>query len=232
MGTQYENPHWGKPSTNRSAASSTASTNHSSWDQLIITENDTEAWPSICRSESQSRHTLPGGCGVDADVGGPASSSSRSLSMATGANGQTGHFPANHPSSKASSAPGLANHTGAAVVSSQAAANRGWGSGPVPSHCSPQSSVGGGDGKSDGPMGGSRGWGSGSSSASNFNLNLNPNANPSAWPVLGHDGGGAGGGSSGGANSPPQPPPSLCNPPGAPSAQRNGNAGKIGRAHV
>uniref|UniRef100_A0A4W5N5N2 Trinucleotide repeat-containing gene 6C protein n=1 Tax=Hucho hucho TaxID=62062 RepID=A0A4W5N5N2_9TELE len=161
------------------------------------------------------------------------------MSMATGANGQTGHFPANYPSSKgASSGPGSsANHPRAGMVgmaSSQGAANRGWGSGPGPSpHGPPQSSsVGGGEGKSDGPMvgGGGRGWGSSSSTTSNFNLNLNPNANPSAWPVLGHDGGGgAGGSSSGGANpnQPPssQPPPNLCNPPGTSPAQGNGNRG-------
>uniref|UniRef100_A0A4W5NLT1 Trinucleotide repeat-containing gene 6C protein n=1 Tax=Hucho hucho TaxID=62062 RepID=A0A4W5NLT1_9TELE len=161
------------------------------------------------------------------------------MSMATGVNSQTGHFPANYPSSKgASSGPGSsANHPGAGIVgmaSSQGAANRGWGSGPGPSpHGPPQSSVGGGEGKSDGPMGGGgggRGWGSSSSTTSNFNLNLNPNANPSAWPVLGHDGGGgAGGSSSGGANpnQPPssQPPPNLCNPPGTSPAEGNGNRG-------
>uniref|UniRef100_A0A672ZUX1 Trinucleotide repeat-containing gene 6C protein n=1 Tax=Sphaeramia orbicularis TaxID=375764 RepID=A0A672ZUX1_9TELE len=142
--------------------------------------------------------------------------------MATGANSQTGHFPANHLSSKANSGPSPANHTGTSMLSSQVAANRSWGSGPGPSHCPSQPSVGS-ERKSDSPVaGGSRGWGSSSSSSTtNFNLNLNPNANPSAWPMLGHDGSGTGGGSSGGANtiSPPQPTPNLCNPPGPPSAQ-------------
>uniref|UniRef100_A0A3B4YYE6 Trinucleotide repeat-containing gene 6C protein n=1 Tax=Seriola lalandi dorsalis TaxID=1841481 RepID=A0A3B4YYE6_SERLL len=162
--------------------------------------------------------------------------------MATGANSQTGHFPANHLSSKANSGPSPANHTGTNMLSSQVAANRSWGSGPGPSHCPPQSSVGN-EGKSDSPVGGAggRGWGSSSSSSTtNFNLNLNPNANPSAWPMLGHDGGGTGGGSSGGANtiSPPQPTPNLCNPPGPPSAQTstctgantNSNSSGIGSA--
>uniref|UniRef100_A0A3B3VZ28 Trinucleotide repeat-containing gene 6C protein n=1 Tax=Poecilia latipinna TaxID=48699 RepID=A0A3B3VZ28_9TELE len=117
--------------------------------------------------------------------------------MATGANSQTGHFPANHLNSKANSGPSPVNHTGTSMLSSQVATNRSWGSGPGPSHCPPQSSVGN-EGKCDSPVGGgSRGWGSSSSSSTtNFNLNLNPNANPSAWPVLGHDGGGTGGGSS------------------------------------
>ncbi|TKS91864.1 Trinucleotide repeat-containing gene 6C protein [Collichthys lucidus] len=153
-----------------------------------------------------------------------------------------GHFPANHLSSKANSGPSPANHTGTSMLSSQVAANRSWGSGPGPSHCPPQSSVGS-EGKSDGPVGGggSRGWGStSSSSTNNFNLNLNPNANPSAWPMLGHDGGGTGAGSSGGANtiSPPQPTPNLCNPPAPPPAQTstctgantNSNSSGIGSA--
>lgn len=144
--------------------------------------------------------------------------------MATGANSQTGHFPANHLSNKANSGPSPTNHTGTSMLSNQVAANRSWGSVPGPSHCPSQSSLGT-EGKSDNPVGGgggSRGWGaSSSSSTTNFNLNLNPNANPSAWPMLGHDGGGTGGGSSGGANtiSPPQPSPNLCNPPGPPPAQ-------------
>lgn len=225
QGAQYDNPLWGHLPANQSATSATASTNPNSWDQVIIDQKDTEAWPFITHSQSQAP---PGGCSSDTDPGAPVSSSSSnssSMSMATGANGQTGHFPANHPSSKASSGPGPTNHSGAGMLSSQAAANRGWGSGPGPAHCPPQSSVGG-DGKSDGLMGGggSRGWGS--SSNTNFNLNLNPNANPSAWPVLGHDGAGTGGGSSGGANanSPPQPPPNLCNLPGAPPAQASAGA--------
>uniref|UniRef100_A0A8C7CNM9 Trinucleotide repeat-containing gene 6C protein n=1 Tax=Oncorhynchus kisutch TaxID=8019 RepID=A0A8C7CNM9_ONCKI len=230
-GAHYENPHWGHQPANRSATSASASANHSGWDTVIIDESDTEAWPSISRS-SQSQGPA-GGCPSDTD---PASSSS-SMSMATGANGQTGHFPANYPSSKgASSGPGSsANHPGAGTVSmasSQGAANRGWGSGPGPSpHGPPQSSsVGGGEGKSDGPMGGGGGRGWGSSSSTTSNLNLNPNANPSAWPVLGHDGGGgAGASSSGGANpnQPPssQPPPNLCDPPGTSHAQGNGIRG-------
>lgn len=163
--------------------------------------------------------------------------------MATGSNSQTGHFPANHLSSKANSGPSPANHTGTSMLSNQVATNRSWGSGPGPSHCTSQSSVGS-EGKGDSPVGGgggSRGWGSpSSSSTTNFNLNLNPNANPSAWPMLGHDGGGTGGGSSGGANtiSPPQPTPNLCNPPGPPPAQTstctgantNSNSSGIGSA--
>ncbi|XP_056158096.1 trinucleotide repeat-containing gene 6C protein-like [Lampris incognitus] len=216
--TQYDNPLWGHLPTNQPATSAAASTNTSGWDQLIIDQKDTKAWPSITYSQSQSP---PGGCLLDTDPGALASSSSSStVSMATGAN-----FPANHPSSKASSGPNPANHSGAGMLSSQATANRSWGSGPGPAHCPPQSSMGS-DGKSDGLVGGggSRGWGTSSlTSTSNFNLNLNPNANPSAWPVLGHDGPGTGGGSSGGANSssPLQPPPNLCNPPGASSAQAN-----------
>lgn len=153
--------------------------------------------------------------------------------MATGANSQTGHFPANHLSSKVNSGPSPANHTGTNMHSSQVAANRSWGSGPGPSNCPTQSSVGG-ETKNDSPVGGgggggsSRGWcSSSSSSTANFNLNLNPNANPSAWPVLGHDGGGAGGGSSGGANtiSPPQSTPNLCNQPGPPPSQTISSTG-------
>ncbi|GLD66738.1 trinucleotide repeat-containing gene 6C protein-like protein, partial [Lates japonicus] len=228
QGAQYDNPLWGHLPTNRSATSAASSTSLSGWDQLIIDQKDTEAWPSITLSQSQAP---PGGCPLDIDPGRLTSSSSSSstssscsaVSMATGANSQTGHFPANHLSSKANSGPSPANHTGTSMLSSQVAANRSWGSGPGPSHCPPQSSVGN-EGKSDCPVGGagSRGWGSSSSSSTtNFNLNLNPNANPSAWPMLGHDGGGTGGGSSGGANtiSPPQPTPNLCNPPGPPPAQ-------------
>ncbi|XP_078140606.1 trinucleotide repeat-containing gene 6C protein [Centroberyx gerrardi] len=223
---QYDNPLWGHLPANRSATSAATSTNPSGWDQLIIDQKDTEAWPSITYSQSQAP---PGGCPLDTDPGAPASSSSSStMSMATGANSQTGHFPANHPSSKANTGPSPANHTAAGMLSNQVAANRSWGSGPGPAHCPPQSSVGS-DGKSDSPVGGgSRGWGSSSvSSTTNFNLNLNPNANPSAWPVLGHDGAGTGGGSSGGANpnSPPQPAPNLCNPPGPPPTQASTSTG-------
>ncbi|XP_036417415.1 trinucleotide repeat-containing gene 6C protein isoform X1 [Colossoma macropomum] len=196
---QYENPHWGHISTNRSATVPTTSSN--SWDQLIIDESDTEAWPSISRSESH----VPAGCPSDTESAGDVNSSTNSMSMATGA-GQQGHFPANHPS-KAST-----GHSGG-LLSSQGGANRGWGSGPSP--------AGGGDGKSDGSSSsmGARAWGS-----SNFNLNLNPNANPSAWPVLGHEGTGVGG-SSGGSNPPPSS--NLCSPPGAPptGTSSSGNMG-------
>ncbi|TMS14976.1 Trinucleotide repeat-containing gene 6C protein [Larimichthys crocea] len=251
QGAQYDNPLWGHLPANRSATSAASSTNLSGWDQLIIDQKDTEAWPSITLSQSQAP---PGGCPLDTDPGRLTSSSSSSSNssstssscstviMATGANSQTGHFPANHLSSKANSGPSPANHTGTSMLSSQVAANRSWGSGPGPSHCPPQSSVGS-EGKSDGPVGGggSRGWGStSSSSTNNFNLNLNPNANPSAWPMLGHDGGGTGAGSSGGANtiSPPQPTPNLCNPPAPPPAQTstctgantNSNSSGIGSA--
>ncbi|XP_017277292.2 trinucleotide repeat-containing gene 6C protein-like, partial [Kryptolebias marmoratus] len=223
QGAQYDNPPWGHLPANRSATSAASSTNLSGWDKLIIDQKDTEAWPSITLSQSQAP---PRGCPLDTDPGHLTSSSSSStssscstVSMATGANGQTGHFPANHLSSKANSGPSPANHTGTSMLSSQVTTNRGWGSGPGPSHCPTQSSVGN-EGKCDSPVGGggSRGWGSSSSSSTNnFNLNLNPNANPSAWPMLGHDGGG----SSGGANtiSSPQTAPNLCNPPGPPPTQ-------------
>uniref|UniRef100_I3J1L5 Trinucleotide repeat-containing gene 6C protein n=1 Tax=Oreochromis niloticus TaxID=8128 RepID=I3J1L5_ORENI len=164
--------------------------------------------------------------------------------MATGANSQTGHFPANHLSSKANSGPSPANHTGTSMLSGQVATSRSWGPGAVSSHCPPQSSMGS-ETKSDSPGGGggsTRGWGPPSSSTTNFNLNLNPNANPSAWPMLGHDGSGTGGGSSGGANtiSPPHSTPNLCNPPGPPPAQTstctgantNSNSSGIGNAWV
>ncbi|XP_070398811.1 trinucleotide repeat-containing gene 6C protein [Nothobranchius furzeri] len=226
QGAQYDNPPWGHLPANRSATSAASSNNLSGWDQLIIDQKDTEAWPSITLSQSQAASR---GCPLDTDPGHSTSSSSSTssscsaVSMATGANSQTGHFPANHLSSKANSGPSPANHTGTSMLSSQVATNRGWGSGPGPSHCPPQSSVGN-EGKCDSPVGGggNRGWGSSSSSSTNnFNLNLNPNANPSAWPMLGHDGGGTGGGSSGGANtmSSPQPVPNLCNPPGPPPTQ-------------
>uniref|UniRef100_A0A3Q1GFX1 Trinucleotide repeat-containing gene 6C protein n=1 Tax=Acanthochromis polyacanthus TaxID=80966 RepID=A0A3Q1GFX1_9TELE len=248
QGAQYDNPLWGHLPANRSATNAASAPNLSGWDQLIIDQKDTEAWPSITLSQSQAP---PGGCPLDTDPGHLTSSSSSSstssscstVSMATGANSQTGHFPANHLSSKANSGPSPANHTGTSMLSSQVATNRSWGTGPGPSHCTPQSSVGS-EGKGDSPVGGggsSRGWGSSSSSSTtNFNLNLNPNANPSAWPMLGHDGGGTGGGSSGGANtiSPPQPSPNLCNPPGPPPAKTstctgantNSNSSGIGSA--
>ncbi|XP_068605633.1 trinucleotide repeat-containing gene 6C protein [Brachionichthys hirsutus] len=244
QGAQYDNPLWGQLPANRSATSPASSTNLSGWDQLIIDQKDTEAWPSITLSQSQAP---PRGCPADTDPGRLTSSSSTTSScsavkMATGANSQTGHFPANHLSSKVNSGPNPTNHSGTSMLSSQVAANRSWGSGPGPSHCSSHTSVGS-EGKSDSPVGGgnSRGWGSSSASSSNnFNLNLNPNANPSAWPMLGHDGAGTGGGISGGANtiSPPQPSPNLCNPPGPPPAQTstctgantNSNSSGIGSA--
>ncbi|XP_033945668.1 trinucleotide repeat-containing gene 6C protein isoform X3 [Pseudochaenichthys georgianus] len=234
QGAQYDNPLWGSQHlpANRSATSAASSTNLSGWDQLIIDQKETEAWPSITLSQSQAP---PGGCHLDTDPGHLTNSSSNStssscstVSMATGANSQTGHFSANHLSSKANSGPSPANHTGTSTLSSQVAANRSWGSGPGSSHCPSQSSVGS-EGKNDSPVGGgnSRGWGSSPTSTTNFNLNLNPNANPSAWPVLGHDGVGTGGGSSGGANtiSPPQPSPNLCNPPAPPPAQTSNCTG-------
>ncbi|XP_068191889.1 trinucleotide repeat-containing gene 6C protein isoform X3 [Antennarius striatus] len=243
QGAQYDNPLWGQLPANRSATSPASSNNLSGWDQLIIDQKDTEAWPSITLSQSQAP---PGGCPVDTDPGRLTSSSGTTSScsavnMATGANSQTGHFPANHLSNKVNSGPNPANHTGTSMLSSQVAANRSWGSGPGPSHCSSHSSVGS-EGKSDSPVGGGSGrsWGSSPSSSNNFNLNLNPNANPSAWPMLGHDGAGTGGGISGGANtiSPPQPSPNLCNPPGPPPAQTstctgantNSNSSGIGSA--
>ncbi|XP_029013552.1 trinucleotide repeat-containing gene 6C protein isoform X4 [Betta splendens] len=225
QGAQYDNPLWGHLPANRSAISAASSSNLSGWDQLIIDQKDTEAWPSITLSQSQ---VPQGGCPLDTEPGrltssNSTSSSCRTVSMATGTNSQTGHFPANHLCNKANSGPNSANHTGTSMISTQVAANRSWGSGPGPSHCPPQSSMGS-EGKSDSSVvgGGTRGWGtSSSSSTNNFNLNLNPNANPSAWPMLGHDGGGTGGGSSGGANtiSPSQPSPNLCNPSGPPPAQ-------------
>ncbi|KAJ7989760.1 hypothetical protein DPEC_G00307860 [Dallia pectoralis] len=222
-GAQYENPHWGQQPANQSSNSASASTNRSGWDPVIIDDSDTEAWPSISRdSQCQQQSQGPaGGCPLGTDPGGAASSISISM-----ANSQTGHFPANHPSSKeASSGPGgSANHH---VGMGSGASNRGWGSGPGPSPRVPahSTSVGGGEGKGDRTVGGSRGWGATSSPTSNFNLNLNPNANPSAWPVLGHEGDG---GSLGGVNPnqpPSQPPPNLCRPLAASPAQGNGNGG-------
>ncbi|KAM6905085.1 trinucleotide repeat-containing gene 6C protein-like isoform 7-T7 [Xenentodon cancila] len=225
-GAQYDNSLWGHLPANRSATSAGSSTSLGGWDQLIIDQKDTEAWPSITLSQSQ---VPPGGCPLDTDPGHLTSSSSSTssscsaVSMATGANSQTGHFPANHLSSKANSGSSPANHAGTSILSSQVTTNRSWGSGSGTSHCPTQSSMGS-EGKGDSPVGGggSRGWGSSSSSSTtNFNLNLNPNANPSAWPMLGHDGGGTGGSSSGGANtiSPPQSTPNLCNSPGPPPTQ-------------
>ncbi|MBN3314212.1 TNR6C protein, partial [Atractosteus spatula] len=207
LGAQYENPHWGPQPTSRSEA------NSSSWDQVIIDERDTEAWPSISRGDSHA----PPECTTDTDCATEisSSSSSSSMSMATGG-GQQGHFPAHHPSSKTS-----ANHSGN-MVSGQGGASRGWGSGPA--HCP---STIGGDGKTDNLPVGGRGqpcWGS-----SNFNLNLNPNANPAAWPVLGHEGNGMGGSGPGGNNPPPTP--NLCSPAGAPPVQGNSGGGNMGSAN-
>nr|XP_015211682.1 PREDICTED: trinucleotide repeat-containing gene 6C protein isoform X4 [Lepisosteus oculatus] len=207
LGAQYENPHWGPQPTSRSEA------NSSSWDQVIIDERDTEAWPSISRGDSHA----PPECTTDTDCAKEisSSSSSSSMSMATGG-GQQGHFPAHHPSSKTS-----ANHSGN-MVSGQGGASRGWGSGPA--HCP---STIGGEGKTDNLPVGGRGqpcWGS-----SNFNLNLNPNANPAAWPVLGHEGNGMGGGGLGGNNPPPAP--NLCSPAGAPPVQGNSGGGNMGSAN-
>ncbi|XP_024919986.1 trinucleotide repeat-containing gene 6C protein isoform X4 [Cynoglossus semilaevis] len=224
QGAQYDSPLWGHLPANRSATSAASSSRVTGWDQLIIDQKDTEAWPSITLSQSQ---TLLGGCPLDTDIGQLTSSSSTNCSystvtMATGANSQTGHFPGNHVINKANSGPNPASHTGTNMLSGQVAANRSWGSGAGPSNCNPQSLVGN-EGKRDTSVTGvsSRAWGSSSSSSTNLNLNLNPNANPSAWPMLGHDGGGTGGGSSGGANtiSPPQPTPNLCNLPGPTSSQ-------------
>ncbi|KAK7940276.1 hypothetical protein WMY93_003602 [Mugilogobius chulae] len=201
-GAQYDNPLWGPLPNNRSATTVAALNNLTCWDQLIIDPEDTEACSS---STYRQRQAAPEGCLVDTDFGhwtSKTSSICRTTSMATGANGQTGHFSANHLSSKTNSGPS----PGTSMLSSQVAANRSWGSGPP--HCPSQSSVGT-EGKSDSPVtGGSRGWGSSSSSTTNFNLNLNPNANPSAWPMLGHDAAGNGAGSSGGASS-VSPPPST-----------------------
>uniref|UniRef100_A0A7N6AWR2 Trinucleotide repeat-containing gene 6C protein n=1 Tax=Anabas testudineus TaxID=64144 RepID=A0A7N6AWR2_ANATE len=206
QGAQYDNPLWGHLPANRTATSVASSSNLSGWDQLIIDQKDTEAWPSITISQSQAPQ---GGCPLDTDPGHLTSSSSSSssssstssscstVSMATGTNSQTGHFPASHLCNKANSGSTSANHTGTSMLSSQVAGNRSWGSGPGPSHCPPQSSMGS-EGKSDSPVVGSRGWGSSSSSSTNnFNLNLNPSANPSAWPMLGHDGANANSNSSG-----------------------------------
>ncbi|XP_058508528.1 trinucleotide repeat-containing gene 6C protein isoform X4 [Solea solea] len=245
QGAQYDNPLWGHLPANRSATSAASSTILSGWDQLIIDQKDTEAWPSITLSQSQ---VPPGGCPLDTDPGHLTSSNSstnsscNTVTMATGANSQTGHFSASHLSSKANSGPNPASLTGSSMLSGQVAANRNWASGPGTSHCPSQSSVGN-EGKHDSQVGGvgSRAWGSSSqSSTTNFNLNLNPNANPSAWPMLGHDGSGTGGGSSGGANtiSPPQTTPNLCNPPGPPPSQTstctggntNSNSSGIGSA--
>ncbi|XP_030638829.1 trinucleotide repeat-containing gene 6C protein [Chanos chanos] len=188
---QYENPHWGHLSTNHSATPATSNSSNGVWDQLIIDQSDTEAWPSISRAES---HALAG-CSLDTE----STTDIKNMSMATGA-GQQGHFPANHPSKTGTShAMGL--------LSSQGGTSRSWISGP--------STAPGGEGKSDnsGAPVVAKVWGS-----SNFNLNLNPNANPSAWPALGHEGTGAGGGSSGGSSL---PPPNLCSLPDAPPNQGN-----------
>ncbi|XP_057716806.1 trinucleotide repeat-containing gene 6C protein-like isoform X2 [Corythoichthys intestinalis] len=250
QGAQYDNPRWGHLQVERSATSAATSTSCS--DQLIIDQKDTEAWPSITLSQNKAPE---GRCSSETDPGHLTSSSSTCstssnssstsnnsdwccrTSMATGANGQTGHFPVNHLSSKANTGLSPANHTGTNMHSSQVAANRSWGSGSGPSLSSVSS-----EGKNDSPagMGSSRGWGSSSSSNTNCNLNLNPNANPSAWPVLGHDAGAAGVGSSGGGNviSPPQSTSNFCNPTGPQTSQTstytgantNSNSSGIGSA--
>ncbi|XP_072299546.1 trinucleotide repeat-containing gene 6C protein-like [Eucyclogobius newberryi] len=203
LGAQYDNPLWGPLPNNRSATSVATLNNLTCWNQLIIDQEDTEdTWSSTIYRQRQA---TPEGCPVDTDFGHwtcKTSSICSTTSMATGANSQTGHFSANHLSSKTNSGPS----PGTSMLSSQVAANRSWGSGPP--HCPAQSSVGT-EGKNDSPVtGGNRGWGSSSSSTTNFNLNLNPNANPSAWPMLGHDVAGNGAGSSGGAIS-VSPPPST-----------------------
>ncbi|XP_056465101.1 trinucleotide repeat-containing gene 6C protein-like [Gadus chalcogrammus] len=220
QGAQYSSPFRGHQPANQSVSGTSLSTNPSGWDQPIIDQRESEALPSINHSESRDSQ---GGCPTGADPSNLArDSSNSSASMATGANGQTGNYPASHTSSKANSGPSPANQSGANMLSNQAAANRSWGSGPGSGHCPPQSSMGG-EGKSDVQLGaGVMGWGS-SSSTSNFNLNLNPNANPSAWPALGHDGAGTGGGTN--PSSPPQPLPTLCNLAGGPTAQANGSTG-------
>ncbi|XP_072539403.1 trinucleotide repeat-containing gene 6C protein isoform X5 [Salminus brasiliensis] len=100
QGAQDENSLWGVPTT---SSSSTC------WDQVIIDKKDTEAWPSIFQSNSQSIE-----CTLDADTP-KVVSSSMSMSMATGAS-QHSHYPIskasiNHPSN---------------MVSSQGGPNRGW----------------------------------------------------------------------------------------------------------
>ncbi|XP_028841267.1 LOW QUALITY PROTEIN: trinucleotide repeat-containing gene 6C protein [Denticeps clupeoides] len=114
-GTQYENRHWGHIPTSHSATNVTASnscstggsgSSSSSWEKLIIDNNDTEEWPTISHSLSHA----PPGCHSDADC--TRDSSSSQAIMATGA-GQTGHFP-----------------TSSRAGSSQGAISRGWGSSP------------------------------------------------------------------------------------------------------
>ncbi|XP_061086488.1 trinucleotide repeat-containing gene 6C protein-like [Conger conger] len=195
-GAQYEPPHWGVPPSSQSDSSS-------SWDQVIIDDSDTEAWPSISRGDSHA----PPECAADTERAAhlsSSSSSSSSASMATGG-AQQGHFPAHHPGNKAG-----AGHPGSSGPG-PGGASRGWSSGAA--HCPPGA---GGEGKPDGPAAPARAqpcWNS-----SNFNLNLNPNANPAAWPVLGHEASGMGG--NGG------PPPNLCSPTGAaPAPGSNGNTG-------
>uniref|UniRef100_A0A8B9LMJ1 Trinucleotide repeat containing adaptor 6C2 n=1 Tax=Astyanax mexicanus TaxID=7994 RepID=A0A8B9LMJ1_ASTMX len=98
QGAQHENSLWGVP---------TSSSGSTCWDQVIIDDKDTDTWPSIFQSNSQSLE-----CTLDADTSKVVSSS---MSMATGAS-QHSHYPIskasiNHPSS---------------MVSSQGGANRGW----------------------------------------------------------------------------------------------------------
>ncbi|XP_039596742.1 trinucleotide repeat-containing gene 6C protein isoform X1 [Polypterus senegalus] len=197
-GVQYENSCWGQQTTSQSE------TNSSSWDQVIIDQSDTEAWPSISGSDS---HVLQE-CIADTDC---ATDISNSMNMASGG-GQQGHFLAHHPNTKSNG-----NHS-TSMASSQGGSSRGWASGPT--HCP---SVHGSEDKTENISVAGRGqpcW------SSNFNLNLNPNANPAAWPVLGHEGSGMG------SSNSTVPPPTVCSPVHTPQAQvvgsmnsPNGNSG-------
>ncbi|KAA8594972.1 hypothetical protein FQN60_012107, partial [Etheostoma spectabile] len=176
---QYETSHWGASLPVDSSFSA------NSWDEVIIDESDTEAWPSIRRTSDPSHPRAPecplGSASSNTDNSAVTTTTSSSfLSMATGAAGQQAHYPSLKANNNMMTGPGSANTCG----------NRGW--------CS--------DGKQDGMNGGRVGapnnWGS-----PNFNLNLNPNANPSAWPVLGHeDGGGCSIGPNAVSNSQSLPP--------------------------
>lgn len=107
LGAQYENPHWGL-SSNSSSSNASSSTG---WGQVIIDENDSEAWPSISVGNSHAAPECPADAERSADV-----RSSSSMSMATGA-GQPAHYPINKSS---------ASHP-ASMVSSQGGPSRGWG---------------------------------------------------------------------------------------------------------
>ncbi|XP_029291736.1 trinucleotide repeat-containing gene 6C protein isoform X2 [Cottoperca gobio] len=176
---QYETSHWGASLQVDSSSSA------NSWDKVNIDRSDTAAWPSISHNSDLSHPVAPecplGSASSNTDTSAvTTTSSSRILSMATGAAGQQAHYPSLKANNNMMTGPGSANTCG----------NRSWGS----------------DGKQDGMNGGRVGvpnnWGS-----PNFNLNLNPNANPSAWPVLGHEGGGGCGiGPNAVSNSPSLPP--------------------------